>query len=109
MRHSRYPTTCSSTLNHYHAAIGHPNAPLALIATRVRQVHTVHHVILVSVDVLIAQAADIVHLRHLCSTILVLVHIPGILVHSVLVHQTVCHIRIDCLCALIANGVLHAS
>ena len=110
MSHCRYPVTAiRRTLYHDRAAVRHPNAPLALIAARVRQVHTVHHVILVSVDVLIAQAADIVHLRYLCSTVLVLVYIPGILVHSVLVHQTVCHIRVDCLCALIAYGVLHAS
>ena len=110
MSHCRYPVaTIRRALYHNSAAIGHPNAPLALIATRVRQVHTVHHVILVSVDVLIAQAADIVHLRHLCCTILILVYIPGILVHSVLIHQTVCHIRVDCLCALIAYSVLHAS
>ena len=108
MSHCRYPrVTISRTLHHHNRTVRHPDAPLAHIATRVRYVHPVHHVILVSVDVLIAQATDIVHLRHLCSTILVLLHIPGILMHKI-VHKTVRHIRINPLRLFVAHSVLHA-
>ena len=40
-------------------AVRHPDAPFALVAAVIRQIHAVHHVILVAVDVLVAQAADI--------------------------------------------------
>ena len=43
-------------------SVGHQVAPLAAVATVVRNVHAVHHVILVAVDVLVAEAVRVVQL-----------------------------------------------
>ena len=84
MRYACNPLTAVLlTLHHADTAVRHPDTPFALVAAVIRQVHAVHHVILVAVDVFIAQAADIVHLHNHCLTVLVPALIPGILVNHI--------------------------
>ena len=89
-----------------HRAVRHPDAPFAHVAAVVWQVHAVHHVILVAVDVLIAQAADIVHLHYGCLSVFVTALIPGILVHQT-VNQRIRDFVVDGIRFIVADGICH--
>ena len=84
MRYTCNPLTAVLlALYHTDTAVRHPNTPFALVAAVIRQVHTVHHIILVAVDVLVTDTADVVHLHNHCLTVLVPALIPGILVNQI--------------------------
>ena len=107
MRHACNPLTAVLlALYHTDTAVRHPNAPFALVAAVIRQVHAVHHVILVAVDVLVAQAADIVHLHHGRLPVFVPALIPGILVNQA-VNQRIRDFVVDGIRFIIADGVCH--
>ena len=107
MRHACNPLAAVLlALHHADTAVRHPDAPFAHVAAVVRQIHAVHHVILVAVDVLIAQAADIVHLHHSRLSVFVPTLIPGILVHQP-VNQRIHDFVVDDIRFIVADGVCH--
>ena len=108
MRHACNPLTAVLfPLHPTHRAVRHPDAPFAHVAAVVRQIHAVHHVILVTVDVLIAQAADIVHLHHGYLPIFVPALIPGILVHQAF-NQRIRNFVVDGIRFIVADGICHS-
>ena len=108
MRHACNPLTAVLlALYHTDTAVRHPDAPFALVAAVIRQIHAVHHVILVAVDVLVAQAADIVHLHHGRLSVFVPALIPGILMHQA-VNQRIRDFVVDDIRFVIADGVCHS-
>ena len=107
MRHGGNPDTgAHGTLNQAGTAVRHPDTPLTGIARVIRKVHAVHHVIFMTVDVLVAKAADIVHLCHRSAAVAVRVTVPGVLVHGVF-YQAVRHVRVDGTGFLVADRVRH--
>ena len=85
MRHACNPLTAVLlALHHADTAVRHPDAPFALVTAVVRQVHTVHHIILVAINILITDTADVVHLDNRCLTVLVQALIPGVLVNQII-------------------------
>ncbi len=94
------------TLYHEGAAVGKPYPPLAGVTACVRKVDTVHHIVLMAVDILVAQAADVIHLLHGLRPVL-LFDVPSVLVYEVLYHG-VRYVRIYGFGSLVAHGIGHA-
>ena len=90
------------------AAVGHQYTPLAGVAARVGQIYAIHHVVLVAVDVLIAQTARIVDLNHGVRTVLIACPVPGVLVDEI-IDKTARDVGIDAVRLLVADGVLHTA
>ena len=109
MCNGRYPyaRACAS-FHHAGRAVRHPDAPLAGVAAVIRKVNAVHHVILMTVDILVAKAADIVHLRDCSTAVVILAAIPGVLVDHV-VHKRVRHVRVDGVRLFITDRIGHAA
>ena len=109
MHYGRYPyaRTCT-TFHHAGRAVRHPDAPFAGVAAVIGKVHTVHHVIFMPVDILIAKATDIVHLRDSGTAVIVLTAVPGILVHDT-VDKRVRNVGIDTVCLFVTDGIGHAA
>ena len=89
-------------------AIGHPYTPLADIISVVRDIHPVHHLIFVAIEIDIAETADIVDLRHSLCPECIRVDEPCVLMHEVL-DKAVCYIRVDGFGVFIPDGVLHTT
>jgi len=108
MCNGRYPyaRACAS-FHHTGRAVRHPDAPLAGVAAIIRKVNAVHHVILMTVDILVAKAADIVHLRDSSTAVVILAAIPGVLVDHI-VHKRVRHVRVDGVRLFITDRIGHA-
>ena len=91
MRHGGNPDTgAHGTLNQAGTAVRHPDAPLPGIARVIRKIHAVHHVIFMTIDVLVAKAANIIHLRNRGPAVVILLTVPRILVDGVF-YQAVRH------------------
>ena len=91
-----YPcAACRGAFHPAYAAVRHPYPVLVFLAARIGDIHTVHHVIFVIVDILISEAAGIVYLFD-CGGLYpgAFVDIPRILMDEVL-DQRVCDIGID--------------
>ena len=109
MRHGSYPPVAiAATFDHTNTAVRHPNAPFEIIVIVIRQINAVHHFPLVAVNVFVAQAADVIHLCHCCTAILVYAPVPGILVHAI-VHDTIRNATADAARLRIADSVPYAT
>jgi len=107
--HRRYPVVAVRRGFHpAHAAVRHPDTPLTVVSAVIRHVHAVHHVPLVAVDVLIAQAAGVVHLRHRCAAVFVHAPVPGKLVHAI-VHDAVRNAAVHAGRLFVPDGVPHTA
>ena len=108
VRHGGYPPVVAGhALDHHLCAVGQPDAPLAAVPAVVGEVYPIHHVIFVAEDVLVAQAAGVVHLRHGGFAVVVLALVPGVLVDKVVYHR-VRHVRVYLRRFFVADGVRHA-
>ena len=108
MYHGSYPPVAiAAALDHTNTAVRHPNAPFEIIVTVIRQINAVQHFPLVAVNVLIAHAADIVHLRHRRTAVLVRASVPGELVHET-VYETVRNAAVHTGSFFVSDGVPHA-
>ena len=109
MRHGSYPPVAiAATFDHTNTAVRHPNAPFEIIVTVIRQINAVHHFPLVAVNIFVTQTADVVHLCHCCTAILVYAPVPGILMHAI-VHDTIRNATADAARLRIADSVPHAT
>ena len=61
-------------------SVGHQVAPLAAVATVVRNVHAVHHVVFMAVDVLVAEAVRVVQAVEHCLAVRVCLLVEGLAV-----------------------------
>ena len=74
----------------------------------VRYVAIIHHIVLVSVNVLVAKTAGIVHLSHRDGIIESGFLVPSILTHA-FITDAIRNIRIDTLCFRKTDGIFHSS
>ena len=108
MRHACYPlVTGRFALHHADTAVRHPNTPFTHVTTVVWQVHTIHHIIFVPINILVTDTAYIVYLSNHRRTVLVLAYIPSILVNKT-VYKRICYFIIDGKRCIITDSVLHA-
>ena len=98
VNHAVNPASGFRALHPSVGAVGHQVAPLAAVAAVVRNVHAVHHVVLVPVDVLVAQAVDVVDSGE---------HALAVKVDFLVECQTVAFHAANCR-AVGVHGVLHA-
>ena len=99
-------TGAHGTLYQAGTAVRHPDTPLAGVTRVIGKVHAVHHVIFMTVDILVTKAADVVHLRHRRTAVVILLTVPRILVDGVF-YQAVRHIWVDGGGFLVADRVRH--
>ena len=74
----------------------------------IRYVAIIHHIVLVSVDVLVAKTAGIVHLSHRDGIIESGFLVPSVLTHA-LFNDIIRNIRIDTLGFCETDGIFHSS
>ena len=74
----------------------------------VRYVAIIHHIVFMSVDVLVSQAAGIVHLSHRDGIIESGFLVPSVLTHA-LFNDIIRNIRIDTLGFCETDGIFHSS
>ncbi len=107
MRDTYYPlVACGLAFDKTGTTVRHPNTPFPLITAIIRQVHTVHHIVFMAVDILITQTTDIVYLGHGRRTILVTASIPRVLVNRA-VHYGIRDLVVYFIRFIITDRILH--
>ena len=99
--------TAGSAFHETCRSVRHPDAPFPAVTAVVRQIHPIHHIILVAENVLISKATYIVYLYHGRFTVFIICLVPGVLVDKP-VDKRIRHSRINSTGFLVTDGIGHA-